>query len=150
MLDINIINNKYAFLFNIKDYEPIVYSQGGSVTLFPRKVEAFSLNSPVGGFYKAVESNIRVDEETYSGLIVRGIIGYKKMSKLMEADLGTGCLFLSQIINGMLISAYQYRFPKKPNLITFERPGSINNFFYEMEDMAAYELRLYVDWKEDI
>lgn len=155
---IKTVTEKYKFLFDAaKDFSPVRYTKAGSVTFIPQELEPFTLNPVQSGDMKTITPDVKINSDKYSGFVVRSIIGYALMVRLVnDNNFGAGCLSLSNIINAMLCTAAEYvdlnSYLKDTLLITFEHPWENKNaksIFRELEDNAGYEIRLFISWKEE-
>lgn len=156
MINIDKINNQFAFLFDVpKSFNPSVYVGNISTTSIPDDGNTFRLNPPLGGSFIEPEFGSLIKDG--KGLLMRVPIGYGVMSKI-DNDFTLGCLIFSYIINTMVSEAFKYKKDKLDTfkVITFNRPARKNSFLQElesknlflteMEESAGYELRLYVEF----
>lgn len=145
-MNIDKINNQYAFLFENADYEPLDIETNGVTQIPSSTQDAFALNSP---FTKSrLKSKVEINKDMYSGVLIRSVIPYSTMCGILN-DFPRACFVFSNYMNSMLVKAEMYHNGKYETL-TFKRPGTTNDYLREMENAAGYELRLYVNWKEKI
>ena len=150
-MNIEKINNQYAFLFEsaCQGFEPSKFHENKmSTTLIPNGTPLALLNPILFGFLTTHPPGDLIEvRKDHSGVILRGMLSYAAAARI-ENNFGLGCLVLSQLINAMLYEAYRYH----PHMlsdfkkITFDRPDIKNSFFRELENLAGYELRLYIEF----
>lgn len=124
-------------------YHTPILAHLGNATIVNRDVEAFNLLPPEAGMIKDRQLS---KDELGDIIVIRRVIGYFYASRISSGDLNSNCLkpIIKEMVN-TLITVRGFT-PDKLNVGiygTFERPGSTNDYFRDLEHSAGYELRLY-------
>lgn len=119
----------------------------GQAFRLPNDCDVFNLPPPTCGQVK----EIQVDNSNKNKIIVRRLIGYTAASRIIEKnDPEYTKKALAPLILDMTMSlekelGYSYQIPHHGNFATFKRPGDPFGMFRDIENYAAYEIRLYSD-----
>lgn len=105
-------------------------------------LDAFNLDPPMAGGIKDNQFTIENIEDI---VIVRRAVGYSYSIRALESKDKTLIKPLLKEMVLALVDAKGYT-PEKLNkgiYGTFKRPGTVNEYFREMETAAAFEIRLF-------
>lgn len=140
---LNRLAKAYLKNVNIASLQPMNLDTEGGVTIFPNTEDAFRLNPPVAGSWRPVQGDVNRDD----GAVVRMVMGYT-MAARIEQNPETFNYYFSMMLNSGLASLSRELGFLQFREIICERPGTPGVFFKELEEAAAFELRLYVKKKE--
>lgn len=121
-------------------HTPIKINLEDNVTVENYSTDTFVLKDSIGSI-RRVKNEILADNDF---LIVRVNVSYTKALEITK-DYSSGIFFMSLLKNEMLTVASTYFDLDSCEKITFKKPGTEGSFFRELDNFAAYELRLYVE-----
>jgi hypothetical protein len=132
----------YLHDLNLSECNPINIQLENSVTIFPKDVDAFNLNSPASGSIKDIIPKAIVND----ACLIRMLINYSTAVRISENPKLFNFYF-SLYLNAGLSSLKSEIGDLRFRDITAFRPGTYDTVFRELEDSAAIEFRLFVKEK---
>ena len=134
------LNRMYGSFLEIKCLPIEVNMKSHPVTLAGKTEGAFTLNDSVS----ATTRNLNNIYETQADQgIIRANIGLASSSKMLT-DLGYGYFYLSILKNAMLMELSKF-FNLNDHKVIWSRPGKVDEFFRDFDNVAGYEVRAYID-----
>lgn len=126
---------------------PQILGFGGGVTVVPPGGEAFSLQPPVAGQIR----DAMIQESNKNKFVIRRFIGYAMAARLaLEEDDEKVFNKLRFIIEEMIMTAmrqagFDHNTLHHGRFAQLERTGRPGVYLTDVEDSAAFEIRLYSD-----
>lgn len=121
-------------------FAPMKTNSNCSVTLCPKEAAAFMLNDIISSSVKAYERDLKTEDQA----VARIIVPYSSACRWLE-NPSMFYYEVSLYVNNMLCSLVDTVGDLKGREVICARPGaSGKDYFREMENVAGYELRLFV------
>lgn len=128
-------------------YVPQITNLDVSVTRPTRDENAFNLSPIMVGGIRDKE----ITDNDKKIICLRSCIGYTAVARMfLEPDHDKACRLLKLITTQMIMRleqeiGHKYNELHAGKYLTFKRPGEHESYFRDLEDSAAFELRLWSD-----
>lgn len=141
MLKIDKLNSyaKEILSGNLLDtYKPFSGNLNEATQILPKNVEAYNLNTLVSGLTQDVYSRFVCEKDTQA--IIRFPVGYA-LALDMQDNKNLFNYHMMNLVN-LALTSFTYKCGNLDNkMVVCERPGSFDEFFRHVENVAAIELR---------
>lgn len=110
-----------------------------AVTIAKNDESPFMLKA-VSGYTKTIINEIEIEGSQF---VIRGVVPYSFITRI-EKDPGYGFFYLALVKNEMLKQLAKYVNLNKYTVV-WNRPGIIPSWFIELDHIAGFEIRAYVN-----